>query len=46
MDFLLDGVLALFQAGGWKMLVMWAIGGLLCAVAAIAVGSFVKDQPS
>ena len=21
-------------------------GGLLCAVAAIAVGSFVKDQPS
>ena len=24
----------------------WAIGGLLCAVAAIAVGSFVKDQPS
>ena len=21
----------------------WAIGGLLCAVAAIAVGSFVKD---
>lgn len=24
----------------------WAVGGLLCAVAAIAVGSFVKDQPS
>lgn len=24
----------------------WAIGGLLCAVVAIAVGSFVKDQPS
>ena len=24
----------------------WAIGGLLCAVAAIAVGSFVKDQPN
>ena len=29
-----------------RMIVMWAIGGLLCAVAAIAVGSFVKDQPS
>lgn len=24
----------------------WAVGGLLCAVATIAVGSFVKDQPS
>lgn len=24
----------------------WAVGGLLCAVAAIAVGTFVKDQPS
>ena len=33
MDFLLDGVLALFQAGGWKMLVMWAIGGLLIYLA-------------
>ena len=30
----------------WRYWVMWAIGGLLCAVAAIAVGSFVKDQPN
>ncbi len=30
MDFLLDGIKALFtSADGWKMILMWAIGGLL-----------------
>ncbi|MDD4699009.1 MAG: sodium ion-translocating decarboxylase subunit beta [Oscillospiraceae bacterium] len=33
MDFLLDGVKTLFSAGGWKMLLMWAIGGLLIFLA-------------
>lgn len=30
MDFLLDGIKALFSsADGWKMILMWVIGGLL-----------------
>lgn len=33
MSFLLDGVLALFSGSGWKMALMWAVGGLLIYLA-------------
>ena len=33
LKFLVDGIMALFTNGGWKYLVMWAIGGLLIYLA-------------
>ena len=33
LSFLIDGVRALFATGGWRYLVMWAIGGLLIYLA-------------
>ncbi len=33
LSFLVDGIVALFQNGGWKYVVMWAIGALLIFLA-------------
>ena len=33
LSFLIDGIKALFETGGWKYVVMWAIGGLLIYLA-------------